>query len=140
MIDLERIEKLVAEATPGRWFTGCMNDCVFVITRPPRGNTDYAPHGGDPETEVISKVGPSRIDEANAAFIASAKSDVPALVAEVKRLREALMPFSLAAHALADSTKDGEIVGLIQPPTGAALGLINAEHLRRAREASKGER
>lgn len=46
---------------------------------------------------------PGEKDVSNASFIAHARTDVPALVAEVKRLREALTPFAAYAAAFDDS-------------------------------------
>jgi hypothetical protein len=74
--------RLAQEATPGPWYVGAQNDSLCVINKPPpRG--DY-----DSELQVIVAVGPTRTDEANARFIAGARTAVPELLKEVDRLND----------------------------------------------------
>ena len=72
MIDLDEIERRANAATPGPW-TGKVNNCV---------------EAGD---EAVFETGcgcctDSTLSEENAAFIAAARTDVPALIARVREL------------------------------------------------------
>ena len=66
--ELDAIEKRVKDATKGPWF------------RETHGVMDA------PRSYTVCMTGDSDQDRADAAFIACARSDVPALVAEVRRL------------------------------------------------------
>ncbi|NIH87691.1 hypothetical protein [Amycolatopsis granulosa] len=100
--DLDAIEERVSAATPGPWYFHLLDDdwsmsLVAVSTVPDSEHT-----GGraefDPGTVVAGTlvqhpryvdVADQRWDE-NAQFIAAARTDVPRLLAEVRRLRRLL--------------------------------------------------
>jgi hypothetical protein len=77
MIDLDEIEARANAATPGPW----------------EGKRNGGVYAGDMEPVFETGCGccsdPDLTDE-NSAFIASARTDVPALIAEVRRLRKLL--------------------------------------------------
>lgn len=88
-LDLDAIEARAQAATPGPWHVAAppWNPAEpYVIT----GNEDLSSGtvvvdmfgvGGDPDDPKVNR-------EANLAFIAHARADVPALLADVKRLRD----------------------------------------------------
>ncbi|GEM_PF-2276756 len=83
---LNAIKERVAKATPGEWFYDSYTVCTDEIFDGDGGlietvTIDYADRHGD----VHSK------EETDAQFVAHARQDVPALIAEVERLREALL-------------------------------------------------
>ena len=80
MTDLDRIEALCAAATPGPWTAVKDPDGAFTI------ESDFyaAVCWREPWPENAAKC------IADAMLIASARTDLPALVAEVRRLRAAL--------------------------------------------------
>ena len=82
MIDLTAIEARAKAATPGPWWTrpdyGCDNACVYWNSdRPDVIN-------GSTESTLIYDEGGHSV--ADAEFIAHAREDIPALIAEVRRL------------------------------------------------------
>lgn len=95
MLDLDAIEARANAATPGPWRVGATYD--------PEINVDVTNADGN-------LVGPKDED-----FIAAAREDVPALVAEVRRLRA----------ALAMSNADVQAMGI-----GCCQGTDAAETLR----------
>lgn len=128
MIDdkgLGRLEGLAAEATPGPWYYhntddyACMN-AVAVTTSPEEPDTQM----GEPEEfcrEIVALTlyqSPrvvchgARSWFADGLFIAAAREAVPALVAEVRRVRAALRAL-LADPSLDDAAKDA-IVGVLE--------------------------
>jgi hypothetical protein len=100
--EIERIEGLAGAATPGPWFVRQLDDnrfmsmvAVSVIPESGSGDSANALDGEknvaltlvqDPQYAVIS----DDLWDENAAFIASARTDVPRLVAEIRRLRSML--------------------------------------------------
>lgn len=68
-LDLEAIEARAKAATPGPWVVGPGAFWNYVV-----GSDEHGDHAGAQEKE-------------DAAFIAASREDVPALVAEVRRLR-----------------------------------------------------
>lgn len=99
-LDLDAIEARASAATPGEWEwrgfdlarDGRSERSALVAPRA-SGGQDYVIEGrvqswneGEPAMAVR---------DADAEFIAAARYDVPALVAEVRRLREALKPLPL---------------------------------------------
>lgn len=93
MLDLEAIKQREAAATPGPW----------VLADGSRGFTPGCTiFEGDNSGRVIAytaSMGASleRL-QADGAFIAHAREDVPALVAEIERLRTALEQEALEGH------------------------------------------
>jgi hypothetical protein len=76
-LDLEAIKARADAATEGPWFYD--------------GNPSAVVVGGDGRSLCASAYNwPDPVCAANATFIAAARSDVPALVAEVSRLRDAV--------------------------------------------------
>lgn len=107
-LDLEVIEARSLAATDPPWAVGRNGDRFRVV----------AMKLGYKETEVcqISPWEPST-DEPDAVFIAHAREDVPALIAEVRRLRaalEGLVEFDSRAG------RDSQLVGLRVTPKYAA--------------------
>lgn len=82
-VDLDEIEARASEALPGPWQRNGVRSIVredsIVIT------------GGDGQAYFFAPIGRTGADHAaairDAKFIAAARADVPALVAEVRRLR-----------------------------------------------------
>ena len=99
MIDLDRIEALVNAATPGPWTTapdpGCgeVCDCGETCSR-----EDHAliARSAAPTVGLAVVLAEER-DEANAAFIAAAREDIPALVAELRAARAEIERLRTAA-------------------------------------------
>ena len=99
MIDLDRIEALANAATPGPWTTapdpGCgeVCDCGETCSR-----EDHAliARSAAPTVGLAVVLAEER-DEANAAFIAAAREDVPALVAELRAARAEIERLRTAA-------------------------------------------
>lgn len=78
--ELDRLERLADGATPGPWddrHRGCLR--IPIIAPHPARDADW---------RLIADVrSAGREREANAAFIAAARTAVPELIAEVRRLR-----------------------------------------------------
>ena len=99
MIDLDRIEALANAATPGPWTTapdpGCgeVCDCGETCSR-----EDHAliARSAAPTVGLAVVLAEER-DEANAAFIAAAREDIPALVAELRAARAEIERLRTAA-------------------------------------------
>jgi hypothetical protein len=100
--DLAEIEEIVEAATPGPWYVRFLDDdhamnLVTVSTVPDAGRGERRPDFDHREVVAATlvqepryvDVGDERWDE-NAQFIATARRDVPRLVAEVRRLRRLL--------------------------------------------------
>lgn len=91
-LDIDAIEALAGKATKGPWKTHTVDDtCIMsdqydVATTCDSSNAECA-EGYNVEYERM---------ETDAAFIAASREVVPALIAEVRRLREALV--DAAAH------------------------------------------
>lgn len=117
--ELEAIEARANAATPSPWRTGVQNNATLEQTVAnaakhlmlgigPEVHMVWAPEhpltvlGPDPEaplhavTTAMAGNGPT--SPQNAEFIAHARADVPALVAEVRRLRETLRVLIRAAR------------------------------------------
>jgi hypothetical protein len=99
--ELDQIERRTDAATPGPWFVRFLDDVdamslVAVSTQPDTGQGERWPDF-EPSTIIAATVvqEPRYVDiedgrwDENARFIAHARSDIPRLVAEVRRLREA---------------------------------------------------
>lgn len=98
--ELDEVDELCAAATPGPWFVRLLDDdyamnLVAVSTAPDTGNGERWPdfnHGEMVAATLVQQpryvaCADERWDE-NAAFIAMARTAVPRVVAEVRRLRE----------------------------------------------------
>jgi hypothetical protein len=95
--ELDQIERRADAATPGPWFVRLLDDAmslVAVSTQPDTGQGERWPDF-EPSTIIAATVvqEPRYVDiedgrwDENAHFIARARSDIPRLVAEVRRLR-----------------------------------------------------
>lgn len=91
--ELSAIEARANAATEGPWVNHISGDASVILAGPPKYKaTDPMPkavaavHWGSCDT--TKRMAPD--DRANSDFIASARTDVPALVAEVRRLRAKL--------------------------------------------------
>lgn len=100
--DLKAIEERVSAATPGPWYVHLLDDDWFMnlvaVSTVPDDEHVGDRSQFDPGTVVASAlvqhpryvdVADQRWDE-NAQFIAAARTDVPRLLAEVRRLRRLL--------------------------------------------------
>lgn len=100
--DLAEIEEIVEAATPGPWYVRFLDDdhamnLVAVSTVPDTGRGKRWPDFDHHEVVAATLVqepryvdiGDERWDE-NAQFIATARREVPRLVAEIRRLRRLL--------------------------------------------------
>lgn len=106
LLDLDAIERRTGAATPGPWTAEHRGFDVYET------QTD---HG-----DVVAEAGLSTND---AAFIAAARSDVPALVAEVRRLRQQLDQSRLELSAAVESYTN-MVEGMIEAEIGeGALAL-----------------
>jgi hypothetical protein len=74
-LDLDTLEALANAATPGPWYYMTSGPCLVVsrATPPPRGAVLWAPRWDARNSDL--------------AFIAVARTALPALIAEVRRLR-----------------------------------------------------
>jgi hypothetical protein len=108
-LDLEAIKKREAAATPGKWQTR------FVARA-------FASARKDPELLVVT---PQSYDWLDADFIAHARTDVPALILEVERLRDEL---KLAESNAAATVRDANqaINDLIRRPMGVVAESAQA--------------
>jgi hypothetical protein len=101
--ELHEIENRAESATPGPWYVRFLDDdaaanLVAVSTMPDDGEGRRWPEWEDRELVAATLVqfptpyvaGPDDRWDENAAFIAHARSDVPRLIAEVRRLRALL--------------------------------------------------
>lgn len=100
--NLVEIERRVDRTTPGPWFVRILSDewvgTITAITTKPGRLDDPPPHFDAKEVVAVAylaepnyvNVADERGDE-NATFIAHARIDVPLLIAEVRRLRAALL-------------------------------------------------
>jgi hypothetical protein len=52
----ETLLLLDVQATPGKWFAGAMNDCVFIVDRQPSPSPSDVVIAGDLETRFIAKL------------------------------------------------------------------------------------
>lgn len=78
-LDLDRLEALAAAATEGPWRAGLNGGIALVVSR------DFGP--GRLPRQFRADCGHFDQDRADAAFIAEARTAVPALIADVRRLR-----------------------------------------------------
>jgi hypothetical protein len=88
-LDLSAIEARVNAATPGPWTVDQMDMYIhaadgFMVASNCPVNEGWQVRGAGAES---SGKRPAGSQDANAAFIAAARSDVPTLIAEVRRLR-----------------------------------------------------
>ncbi len=117
--DLARWEALAAKATPGPWRVGH-----------PWSAEEYW-HYLCSEASKAYIIGPYDVDEGgiastpdDAAFLAASRTAVPALVAEVRRLRQVLEIAALAcedhgARALARAIREAEREHVLRPEEGS---------------------
>jgi len=83
LLDIRKIEERLKGVTPGPW---CEAPGNFIVTDA---------RGDDPTTgQIVAEVPCQKGNERDVQFIAHARSDIPRLCAEVKRLRKALVPMS----------------------------------------------
>lgn len=103
MIDREAIRARVEKATPGPWRSEPTSNDYAILFPDGSGVAlvwDWS-ENGEKTPEAV----------ANADFIAHARTDIPALLAEVDRLREALKPFARYAANM-DRRADDEITSV----------------------------
>ncbi len=106
-LDLDAIERRAAAATPGPWFSEAADHSQerWVSTRETEARIGYrgwqglAAANGCEDDPVAGAL----VARCNAAFIAHARADVPALIAEVRRLRAALAEMQEPATAAGSS-------------------------------------
>ncbi len=78
--ELDRLQALADAATPGEWQASSV--IAGMVTEEHSGWIAHCPRGSYKETEQLAVQ--------DAAFIAAARAAVPALIAEVRRLRQQL--------------------------------------------------
>lgn len=76
--EIAQIERRASEATSGPWESSQMDVGYGVMT----AHAVYGPH-----CEIHASIADCHLG-CNAAFLAHARDDVPALIAEIRRLRE----------------------------------------------------
>ncbi|MFE6054845.1 hypothetical protein ACFQ6N_29170 [Kitasatospora sp. NPDC056446] len=93
--DLDAMERRISGATPGPWVP-------LLETRSATGGGSFiqvAPDAAEQDDEIYLRrftggrevLGPDRQADADLDFVASAREDMPRLVAEVRRLKAALL-------------------------------------------------
>lgn len=92
-IDLGAIEARCAAATPGPWYIvwgGYRGNsiCHSVPGRVYNGNKWIEDSKQPLDEKIANMANPKRLSEDDAEFIAHARQDIPALIAEVRRLQE----------------------------------------------------
>lgn len=124
-MNLDEAECRAKVATPGPWRLGTYNVWadVRIVAR-----TDTAAPGS--RREFVRDE-----DDANADFIAHARTDVPALIAEVRRLREALAVYAERKHWDQWTPEDSEAVITWEPENAE----ISGQPWLIAQKALKGE-
>ena len=112
---LDEIRRRCEAATPGPWLEGGpYPDCSVCIQTAPAISDPEAPGCGPAEWEPVALICPQRDAlpcpqaEANRAFVAEARTDVPALLAEVDALRAALDFLANAAENMTANVTWGE--------------------------------
>lgn len=104
MLDLEPIKARESEATTGPWVSAW--ECTPSHTETLE-TVIYNPAAHDGEKQIVGFIFYDKYWAAcsrpNAAFIASAREDIPALVAELERLRTALLAEREACAQIAES-------------------------------------
>lgn len=113
-LDLEAIKERCDAATPGPWALSSWTEWGATSY----GVKDVAPPGGTVrDSDPAHRHCLTPMEESDAAFIAHAREDVPALVAEVERLREALhaadMAMVLAVGRIRRGTSGAAVTGLV---------------------------
>jgi len=85
--ELERLEQIIAKATPGPWLTRSFQ--TWSHARPQLWVMDSIPdRDGKVVANAVCSTTPTNADaESNAAFIAAARAALPRLIEEVKELR-----------------------------------------------------
>lgn len=112
VLDLDAIERRVAAATPGPWWTGRhIPGAVFV-----------ADDSGSPRH--ILSISPGTIGTvADAAFTAHARQDLPALLEEVRRLRAALQDVAAVRNKFVGGPNDyRDTLAIVQQIARDAIG------------------
>ena len=130
--ELAQIEERHAKATPGFWDAFHIFSPAGVSQRifadDPQGSTDIA-------HIPMEWAGDGR----NGLFIAAAHHDIPRLLADVRRLRAALMPFAECADYLdqqgGPKLPDGTGLWMPQTNTGRKLPGITIKEVREASAA-----
>lgn len=89
-IDLDAIEARANAATPGPWDRVPQTRGGDLIAHRYETGNQMNPTGLRMVSFMMSRGNSLKEDEANADFVSSARTDIPALVAEVRRLREQL--------------------------------------------------
>ena len=113
MLDLEPIKKREAEATPGPWVFDSMGDWGIRTPTQENGIQQIIVMSGRDFRDVVIEedtIGTAEDGE----FLAAAREDVPALVAEVEDLRDALR-LCLGMHLGVpwDAVPDREVAGYL---------------------------
>jgi hypothetical protein len=98
------IRNLKATETP--WYVGVMNDCAFIINKPPRPSNDEVWHDRPDGPEVICKMGPTELDTANAALIVLAVNERDALKAELADMTAGIESAKRLSLAVNDALRD----------------------------------
>ncbi|MFD5798646.1 hypothetical protein ACFWIO_34970 [Streptomyces diastatochromogenes] len=119
-LDLDAIDAVANAATDGPWLA---NDRIGVATNP----------AGDP----LAVFGGGEQDRADAAFVAAARTDVPALVAEVRRLQAREAAFTTLAERWQQMADHGDVaIGSFDGPAAATLDAEVGERGRTYRKAA----
>lgn len=123
--DLDAIEARVGAATEGPWVAECGSSnspCIdFVLTE-----------NIDPRLDDRASIAETYTDEAeNADFIASARTDVPRLVAEVRRLRAQVERLTAPLGESVARTLDKRLAETIRERDEARAALERVEALHR---------
>ena len=123
--ELDAIEARANAATPGPWRSDVGSGANRLRLWVPGGMLIADSYPPKPHRARDEQQG-----KADYGFIAGARTDVPALVAEVRRLREALRPFADAVDSALEYTEHGVMVHGVR---------VRHEAVHEARRALYGE-
>lgn len=140
-IDLAKLKKLEAQASPAPWWSdnvdaedGHGRYDAYCVGYGTKGLFDTTNADDQLIEEDFDEDHVARWDETgrrNAEFVFEMRNATPALIARIEKLEAALKPFAAAADAIdIDGPTDDD-----WPSHGR--GMVKAKHLRAAREALK---
>lgn len=128
-LDLDRLEALCRAATPGPWEAGKNGRIAMVVSR------DFGPERLP--RQFRADCGHFDQDYADAALIAEARTALPALIAEVRRLRSELddvserLGLAMAGEHEAQDERDAARAEAAAWRKAVEAGLAEMAHLRR---------
>jgi hypothetical protein len=140
-IDIEKLEALAKAATPGPWKSveGGLVVCSFHAKHGYNVHDMRRPHVMTPDVSFSM----GDVHRNDSAFIAAAREAVPALIARVREMEAALMPFAGEAETLWEIEDEQRLFypGAMNVSTGKeAISDFTVGDLRSASRALTGEK